>query len=526
MTDEAFRPLDPVFTPAHLQAVGRRRRLVLQEDANMPFEAFLLPFPRWLDFRFRHLDTPGCQIDGIWWDIGLAEDTYAIYPSKLLPRLRLTGFDDWCDQGIDWVGELVAACHTRGLEAFWSNRVCPVDFPQPHVAGESVPHGDPRRRNPLKAAHPDWVNPCWWPQGLWNLACAEVRERKVAIFRELLESYALDGIQLDFARHTPCLPPGREWEHRAHATAFVRMVRRMMLEVEQKTGHPRLLAARIGESIPVNHADGLEVDAWLAEGLLDIVNLGGRTTTVDVAAFRRLPSPLPVHVSVSFDGHHTNDGYYFPPLEYLRGVFRNFRLQGADTISLFNWACAPSAAYDEFGLPEMMKCPVHTESVFLAGELATLGGDRTYAVERRGGYPWAGNAVYRNEDRPLPAALDAGSLDLPLLVMDGADSAAAEIRLVLRKADPSVVPSLALNGHPVPLRLEDPDWSDGQIYGDDPQPSAGAWKYYARPNPLRGLHLWTGSADPGWLRSGENCLTLSGTGIAEKLELTLRQSPA
>ncbi len=518
-----FEPLQPVFSAAHRQAVARRRRLVLQEDANMPFEAFRLPIAQWLDFRFRHCDTPGCQIDGIWWDIGVAEDTYAIYPSKLLPRVRLAGFDEWCEQGIDWVGELVKASHERGLEAFWSNRVCPVDFQQPFVPGESVPHADPRRRNPLKATHPEWVNACWWPQGLWNLACAEVRERKVAILRELLERYALDGIQLDFARHTPCLPPGKEWEHRAHATAFVRAVRRMLLEVEAATGHPRLLAARVGETVAVNHADGLEVDAWLREGLLDIVNLGGRTTTVDVAGFRAIPTPEPVCISVSFDGHHTNDGYYFPPLDYLRGVFRNFRLQGTDTISLFNWGCAPPAAYDEFGLPGMMKCADHTASVFEAGDLATLQGDRAYAVERRGGYPWAGHAVYRNEDRPLPTPLVADQpVELPLFVWDGPAGQSAELRLILRLADPKVVPSVRINGQVVDVALVDRDYADGQIYGDAPQPSAGAWSFYSRPNPERGMLVWTGPVAPAWLVRGENRVAVMGNGIVEKVELTVR----
>ena len=517
-----FEPLRITFSAAHLAAVGRQRRLLLQEDANMPMEAFGLPIDQWLDFRFRHCDAPGCQIDGIWWDIGLAEDTYAIHPSEILPPLRLAGLDVWRSQGIDWVGELVKGCHERGLEAFWSNRVCPVDFPQPFVPGETMPHGDPRRQNPLKVAHPEWVNPCWWPQGLWNLASAEVRERKVAILRELMTRYPLDGIQLDFTRHTPCLPPGQEWEFREHATAFVRMVRRMALEVETETGHPRLLAARIGETIEANHSDGLEVDAWLREGLLDIANLGGRTTTVDVAAFRELDTPAPVGICVSFDGHHTNDGYYFPPVEYLRGTFRNFRQQGGDTISLFNWACAPPELYDELGLPEMMKCPQHSAIAAEAGELATLRGDCTYAVERRGGYPWAGNAIYRNEERPLPATLTAVPLPLPLFVHDGPRGASAELRVVLRKADPALLPCVSINGQVVSLTVLDDQWSDPQVYGDHPQPSAGAWSFYSRPNPERDLVLLAGTADPASLLVGENRVCATGEGIVVKVELLIR----
>ena len=365
------------------------------------------------------------------------------------------------------------------------------------------------------------MNECWWPQGLWNLACADVRERKVAIFREMLTRYRLDGVQLDFARHTPCLPPGQEWEHREHATAFVRMMRQMMLEIEAETGHPRLLAARVGETIDVNHQDGLEVDAWLREGLLDIVNLGGRTTTVDVEGFRAVETPHPVRISVSFDGHHTNDGYYSPPPEYLRGVFRNFRQQGCDTVSLFNWACAPPELYDELGLPPMMKSEGNSAATCEAGELGTLQGDCMYAVERRGGYPWAGNAIYRNEARPLPAPLGESPLVLPLLLQDGPRGRTAELRVIVRKGDSTRIPAVALNGEPVRLSVvDDAILRSPSLWRPRPaRSSAGAWQFYSRPDPEHDLLLFTGALSPSWLRCGENEVALAGIGIVEKVEL-------
>ncbi len=535
--DPDLRSVPITLSPAHLKALERRRRLVLQEDANMPFEALRLPFDKWLDFRFRHCDHPGSQIDGIWWDVGLAEDTYALYESRLLPRLRMEGFDDWCRQGIDWPAELVRACHARGLEAFWNNRVCPVDFPQPFHPGRRLPHDHPDRLNPIKQAHPDWVNPCWWPQGLWNLAVPDVRERKTAILRELLERCAFDGIQLDFARHTPCLPPGREWEFREHATAFVRSVRLMMLEVERVTGHPRLLAVRIGETVPGNHLDGFEVERWTEEDLVDILTLGGRTTTIDVAAFSELVRDHPARLCACFDGHHTTDGYYFPDADYFRAVFRNFRLQGVDTISLFNWACAPPDAYEEFGLPAVMKCASQTEMTRTAGSLDTLCGDRLYAVERRGGYPWAGNYVYRNEARPLPASVpeNGQSLELPLFVYDdlATDDAIRGItlQLIVRGGDDQAVLTLLLNKTPLCELRRDPAWKDSQIYGDKPQPTAGSWTAYARTDPDQDLLRIECMAPRAAFRTGENAVSVSlpegnveggPTPVIEKVEIRVR----
>ena len=64
---------------------------------------------------------------------------------------------------------------------------------------------------------------------MWNLAAEGLREYQVAILRELMTRYDLDGVQIDFSRHVPCLPAGRQWELREHVTGFMRMVRGMLL---------------------------------------------------------------------------------------------------------------------------------------------------------------------------------------------------------------------------------------------------------------------------------------------------------
>ena len=114
-----------------------------------------------------------------------------------------------------------------------------------------MPHGHPSSVNPVKQAHPDWLLRCWWWQGLWNLASPAFRRHKIAVLRELAEQYEWDGFEIDFARHTPFLPPGRQWELRGHATAFVRGVREMLLVVAaaRPGGAPILLAAKVPEDL-------------------------------------------------------------------------------------------------------------------------------------------------------------------------------------------------------------------------------------------------------------------------------------
>lgn len=508
------------LSAAHRDAVNRRRRVIDQEDANMPVDALGIDIDQWLAHRFDLIDR-GAPVDAIFWDIGFAEDTYAIYNnSKLLPPLHHPGIDRWREQGIDWVAELVKASHRRGIEAFWSHRICPVDF------SAARPHNEPDIPNPLKQAHPDWINACWWPHGLWNLASHSLREHKIMYFRELFELYDLDGLQIDFARHTPCLPPGHEWENREHATDFLRQVRLLLQEIGQRKNKPLLLAVRVAENVDGNHRDGFEVERWAAENLVDIFVLGGRTTNVDIAGFRRITAGKIIKIYPCFDGHHTDDGYYFPPVEHFRGVFSNWSIQGADGIGIFNWTCAREEEYDRLKLSEDMKSPTQREALFEMADLSALAGKtRRYAVERRGGYPWAQNYLYRNDDKPLPQQIVADeTVSLPVIIHIP-NAVRAELTLILWQISPAELAGIEVNGHRVEIETVDPHWRDGQIYCDRPQPTAGAWRCY--PVTVYDLLKVTAAVPPAALLTGNNTITVSfkqpkmSTATLEKAEITL-----
>ena len=224
----------------HQRAVNRRRRIVVQYDCHGQFG---LDFDQWIGYRFSYADQPGTQIDALWWDLGRLGNV--VYPSKLLnPFENHDGFKTWRDQGIDLVGRLVEETKRRNLECFWHHRVSEVDLSRD---GKGAAWKDPP--DPLKQAHPDWTLKCWWPHGLWDFSVPAVRQITVDSLREVAERYDFDGIQLDFARHVPCLPLGRQWELRHHVTDLVRSVRRMLLEVERKRGRP-LLAGGQGSAEP------------------------------------------------------------------------------------------------------------------------------------------------------------------------------------------------------------------------------------------------------------------------------------
>ena len=197
------------------------------------------------------------------------------------------------------------------------------------------------RPDPLKRAHPDWVLRTWWKHGLWNFAVPQVRQLTVDSLREVAERYDLDGVQIDFARHIPCLPPGRQWELRHHVTELMRMARRMLLEVARRRGRPILLAAKVPRNLAGCRVDGLDVETGPVSGWWTSSRSAPArwTSTWAVSAGSRRAATFSVQPCL--DDHHATDGYRYPPIELFRGVFGNWWQEGADAVVTFNWSNAP-----------------------------------------------------------------------------------------------------------------------------------------------------------------------------------------
>jgi hypothetical protein len=422
------------------------------------------------------VDEPGSQIDAIWWDIG-GSASGSVYPSKVAPVVAHPLVQQWFRDGLDWVEKLVNETRRRKLEVFWNHRISEVEI--------KTEGGISKQPHPLKVEHPDWVVPAsWWPQGMWNLSSQGLREHKVTLLRELATRYDLDGIQIDFARHVPCLPVGRQWELRDHVTQFMRMVRRMLMEVAQQRGRPLLLAAKIPQTIDGCHMDGFDVKAWAEQHLVDILTLGSRSMDVDVEGIRAAAGNT-VHLQPCFDDHHATDGYRYGSIEFLRGVFANHFQRGANSVVTFNWS---------FGIPEVARsvggeiAPLTHQIAFKEiGDPHTLAGkDKMFAVERRGGYPWAEGFFNRNDTAPLPVLLSnkGKASEFVVHISDAPGSADANItlRCVLFRATEKDEFEICMNGVPLSIKLRDSEWKDAQIFSPLPQPASGGTGQY-RINP-------------------------------------------
>ena len=449
------------LSPEHVEAANRQRRIIFQDDVYCNRSFFVTEsasselLRNILDYHMGILDEEPNQIDSVWCEWGRGNT--AVWPSKILPRTR-NGFPKWWEAGIDPVNALLQEVRKRGREVFFSYRIS---------EGNAGLLSD-EQLDPIQAQHPEWV---------WDFTGQQLRELKARILHEVAEMYDFDGIQIDFARSAVFFPAGAQWENRDLLTEFMRQVRLMLLEVERARGRPLVLAARVPENIMGCHFDGMDVERWAREKLVDILVLGVRSVDVDVAAFRGITAGTGIKLYPSWTDHHSSDGYELAPVEVYRGVYANWWGQGADGVHTFNlmYPSPPTArrtgvvtllSPEEFPRWET-QCQIFRE----IGSPETLKDqDKVLFVQRRGG-GYAGDAYVPNPRRwftprhmyfnsnmfaPLPTTLASdGKADtlLTLAVADDMNAAADRIKeITLRLA----ISDAAAENLPDSERLEAP----------------------------------------------------------------------
>ena len=421
-----------VLSPQHLSQIERRRRVVVNFDAIHGDLKFAdIPPQDMVKLSFTFADDPESQIDSIWWNWG--EGHQSPYPSKVMPLYDQEGYRKWVEEGVDIMRVFLEATRERGLEAFYSYRVNGSD--NDLVVTRAIP---------MKQRHPEWLLAGPWAPDrkiFWDFRNQEIRDYKLSILREVVENYDFDGIEIDFARGPITLPLGQQWKYRHHLTDFMSKVRALTLEAAEKRGRPILLAARLPASIEGCRIDGIDIETWTSRQLLDIIALGCRSYEGDVAAYRRITAGTPIKLLGGSDEHHTSDGYDWPPIEVLRGVFANWWQQGVDGIYCFNWTYAMKEDADRIGalLHDYRMAPVHRRLYREIGDPEMLRRkDKTFVVQRRGGggsgapgtVGWETPRFFLNTNMlaQLPAALDDQGKADTLLKLSVADPLGRESR--------------------------------------------------------------------------------------------------
>jgi len=209
------------------------------------------------------------------------------------------------------------------------------------------------------------------PNGTLDYEHPDVAAYRKQQIQEVLDRYDVGGIDLDFTRFKPWFKPGRE---KAGAPKMTQLIRdlRAMTRASQKT-----LSARLEYAPSVCIDSGLDVETWLAEGLLDQITLGVTSDHTPEApsewwVVRAHAKGCKVYPSMegqlhwlitpgaggtgtraAVDGVH--DGFGPPSMAYMRAFAALHYSYGADGICLFNFTCADGgfdrAAFTELADP-------------------------------------------------------------------------------------------------------------------------------------------------------------------------------
>ena len=155
------------------------------------------------------------------------------------------------EQGIDPMQVYVERAHEKGLEFFACLRM--------NDAHNTARYSSNFRENP--DLHLDGQR--------YNYAKEGTRQFRLAQIEEVCRNYDIDGFEMDFMRTPYYLDNPKEQMNLM--TQFVRDVRRMMIEVGREKKRKILLLATVPRTIAECELIGLDVRAWVREGVIDLL---------------------------------------------------------------------------------------------------------------------------------------------------------------------------------------------------------------------------------------------------------------
>jgi len=247
--------------------------------------------------------------------------------------------------GADPVGLSVRTARESGISPFFSYRMNEAHY----TRSEECPTHSMFWRN-----HPEYR-----VEGRLNLDYLEpeVREYFQALIFELLDRYDVDGFECDFMRHPSYFRTDRIAEGTAVMTEFVRSIRAKLDEIGRRRGRKMWLSVRVPRSPDDAKSIGLDVPAWIEQGLVDMIVASSffqLTTEIDIEGYRAMAPDSSLFGEMHFNagssvgpaGYRNNITRKTPPSLY-RSAALAFLERGADGVSLFNFAYVRDHSFNE-----------------------------------------------------------------------------------------------------------------------------------------------------------------------------------
>ena len=373
------------------------------------------------------------------------------------------------ERGLDILNVLIERAHEKGLEFIGSLRTT-------HSADPKQVDTDHTWQ--FRIDHPEW---CLTGRGKYNFNWVhpEVRAERLALIEEAVDRYDLDGFEVDYVFQPFYFEEG-EVESNTHImTEFMRRVRSTVQSAAEKRGRPIALGARVLPTLGGNVDAGLDVPAWIEEGLVDFVVpvfYGPRQIDADFpfewlvdlargSGCEVYPALQDKVQTVNTSGlrQQNRDVRVYPAgVEHFRAGAAAYWGKGADAIYLpwFNWPIGPEErqVLSEINDPDLlMEKPKH------------------YVVRRHDEIT-AAHGYTAQLPLPLTTGLDAPGQLVQLFVAEDPDGAEARLRLQLTGSVSHDIMTVSLNGKALPqeTRRRTDHGGGGNIYAWLEYPLASA----------------------------------------------------
>lgn len=190
----------------------------------------------------------------------------------------------------------------------------------------------------------------------------EVRSHRLAIMKEIVENYDVDGLELNFVRWAKHFPRDKGREKAHILTGFMEQLHEVMLSAAHKRGRDSLtLGIRVPESLAACWLAGVDVRTWVKRGWIDYLVISTWNNTdpqLRVGEFSKFTRPAGVDTIVVMGNmigcidaspplildrpvamsakHGKNYQGMLLTASEARGAAANYYAGGADSISFWN----------------------------------------------------------------------------------------------------------------------------------------------------------------------------------------------
>jgi hypothetical protein len=237
---------------------------------------------------------------------------------------------------------------------------------------------------------------------------------------EVCRRYDVDGVELDFFRHpvffrraamtgTPC-----DDAERTCMTDLMRRIRVMTENEGLRRGRPFLVAVRLPDSAEYCRDIGLDLEKWLADGLVDMLMPSGYFRLNEWDYSVALGHRHGVKVYPSLDESRVRD----PAAKAMRSTVASYRGRaaaawqaGADGVYLFNSFDPTNPIWRELGDPRVLGALEKDYFASVRGAGTAAGGNLSYLPYLRTSQLNPGKPIVLKAGVAATAALYAGDKD-------------------------------------------------------------------------------------------------------------------